>query len=168
MPTLPHVRRATVDDLEELGEMGAALAKMHHDLDPRRFMYGPGFVEGYRSWFGEELQRKKVYLGVVPRDGHGEPASKVRLAGYVYGRLEGRDWANLLDAHAALVDVYVRPEERKHGAGEALVRAFSAWAEEKKAPRVVLSTATQNDAAQHLFRRCGFRSTMIEMTRESG
>jgi ribosomal protein S18 acetylase RimI-like enzyme len=33
-------------------------------------------------------------------------------------------------------------------------------------PRVVLSTAERNVAAQHLFDRAGFRRTMIEMTRE--
>jgi len=38
---------------------------------------------------------------------------------------------------------------------------------ERGAPRVVLSTAEGNDAAQHLFESAGFRRTMIEMTRES-
>jgi ribosomal protein S18 acetylase RimI-like enzyme len=33
---------------------------------------------------------------------------------------------------------------------------------------MVLSTAVQNAAAQRLFRRLGFRDTMIEMTRELG
>jgi hypothetical protein len=34
------------------------------------------------------------------------------------------------------------------------------------APRVMLWTAEQNDSAQRLFARLGFRRTMIEMTRE--
>ena len=34
------------------------------------------------------------------------------------------------------------------------------------APRVVLSTAFRNEAAQRLFERMGFRRTMVEMTRE--
>jgi ribosomal protein S18 acetylase RimI-like enzyme len=33
------------------------------------------------------------------------------------------------------------------------------------APRVVLSTMVGNAAAQELFRACGFRPTMLEMTR---
>ena len=33
------------------------------------------------------------------------------------------------------------------------------------APRVVLSTMVGNEAAQRLFRQCGFRPTMLEMTR---
>jgi RimJ/RimL family protein N-acetyltransferase len=35
------------------------------------------------------------------------------------------------------------------------------------APRVVLLTAWQNDGAQALFEKAGFRRTMVEMTRES-
>jgi ribosomal protein S18 acetylase RimI-like enzyme len=112
----------------------------------------------YRWWFGEELKRKKAMIRVV--DGN------KRLAGYVYGRLEGKDWAELLDNHAALVDIYVRPDERMHGIGTALINSFFDWAKEKQAPRIVLSTATQNKAAQALFAKAGFRQTMIEMTRD--
>jgi RimJ/RimL family protein N-acetyltransferase len=36
----------------------------------------------------------------------------------------------------------------------------------KSVPRVVLSTAAQNEAAQRLFARSAFRPTMVEMTRE--
>jgi ribosomal protein S18 acetylase RimI-like enzyme len=40
------------------------------------------------------------------------------------------------------------------------------WLRAHGAPRVVLWTAAENEPAQHLFQRLGFRSTMIEMTRE--
>jgi ribosomal protein S18 acetylase RimI-like enzyme len=36
------------------------------------------------------------------------------------------------------------------------------------APRVLLHTASQNREGQALFAKLGFRSTMIEMTREAG
>jgi ribosomal protein S18 acetylase RimI-like enzyme len=38
---------------------------------------------------------------------------------------------------------------------------------EKGAPRIVLMTAVQNEPAQRLFTRLGFRTTMLEMTREA-
>jgi ribosomal protein S18 acetylase RimI-like enzyme len=47
-----------------------------------------------------------------------------------------------------------------------LVDATLEALKKKGAPRVVLSTAEQNAAAQRLFDRAGFRRTMIEMTRE--
>jgi ribosomal protein S18 acetylase RimI-like enzyme len=37
---------------------------------------------------------------------------------------------------------------------------------ERGTPRLVLHTATQNQTAQRLFARFGFRTTMLEMTRE--
>jgi ribosomal protein S18 acetylase RimI-like enzyme len=40
------------------------------------------------------------------------------------------------------------------------------WLRERGAPRVMLWTAQQNDGAQRLFDRLGFRRTMVEMTRE--
>lgn len=154
------VRRATEQDLDALAAMGAELARLHHGYDARRFMYGADFESGYRWWFGKELPLAEVFLGVV--DGpDGAPA------GYVYGRLEDKDWGSLLDAHAALVDVYVAPAARRSGAGAALVQAFCRWADERGAPRVVLSSATQNAPAQALFERLGFRRTMVEMTREA-
>ena len=153
------VRPATPRDLDALAWMGAELARIHHGFDPLRFMYGEGFERGYRSWFAQELANADVCFRVVDDEAGA-------AVGYVYGRLEGKDWADLLDDHAALIDIYVKPDARLHGAGEALLRAFCAWADDKGAPRVVLSTATPNVAAQKLFARVGFRSTMIEMTRE--
>jgi RimJ/RimL family protein N-acetyltransferase len=157
----PIVRPARPADLDQLAQMGAALARFHFSLDERRFLpVGPGFAEGYRAWFAREIKKRDVCMRVVDDEG-GE-----RIVGYVYGRLQDVDWADLLEAHAALIDVWVEPDARKRGVAEALVRSFCDWAKDK-APRVVLSTATQNAAAQALFRKLGFRSTMIEMTRES-
>jgi ribosomal protein S18 acetylase RimI-like enzyme len=154
---MPTVRPATEADLDALAGMGDTLARQHHDYDAGRFLYDAGFREGYRWWFGRELGRDEVFLGVV--DGKEGPA------GYLYGRLEGKDWNALLEAHAALVDVFVRPDERGSGVGEALVEAFCAWAAARGFPQVVLSTATQNAGAQRLFAKLGFRPTMVELTR---
>ena len=52
------------------------------------------------------------------------------------------------------------------GVGEALLTAAAAWLAERGAPRVLLVTAEQNEAARRLFARVGYRVTMVEMTRE--
>lgn len=152
-----NVRPARPEDLDQLAFMGAELARFHHEQDPARFMYSPDFERGYRSWFGRELPRREVCFFVAE-------APDGQLSGYVYGRLEERDWNSLLEAHVALVDLFVKPEARRSGAGVALVQAFLGWSKEQKTPQVVLSTMTQNKAAQALFARVGFRSTMVEMT----
>jgi ribosomal protein S18 acetylase RimI-like enzyme len=90
-----------------------------------------------------------------------------RVVGYAYGSLEERDWNMLLDAHGAIHDVYVADDARRGGAGHALVTAMIDALSALGAPRIVLSTMVANEGAQHLFRRCGFRPTMLEMTREA-
>ena len=87
------------------------------------------------------------------------------ILGYGYGSLEGRDWNALLDEHGAIHDIMVDESARRSGAGRALVVAMSEALEAMGAPRIVLSTMVQNTAAQALFAACGFRATMLEMTR---
>lgn len=152
------VRPATETDLSQMAAMAADLVRFHHALDDRRFFLARGIEEGYRDWFSRELAQPAAILLVAQRDRE--------VVGYCYGRLEARDWNMLLDRHAALHDVFVRADARQHRAGELLVSAFLDHARAKGAPRVVLSTATQNEAAQGLFAKLGFRATMIEMTRE--
>jgi ribosomal protein S18 acetylase RimI-like enzyme len=65
-----------------------------------------------------------------------------------------------------LHDIVVDPAQRERGIGRTLLDATLDALKARGAPRVVLSTAEKNDAAQHLFDRAGFRRTMIEMTRE--
>jgi ribosomal protein S18 acetylase RimI-like enzyme len=119
--------------------------------------------EGYAWWLGKELANPRaVVLAAVRRGRRGE-----RVVGYAYGRIEPRDWNALRDRCGAAIDVIVEPAERGAGLGRRLVMALVEALEAKGAPRVVLSTATKNRAAQRLFRALGFRPTMVEMTREA-
>ena len=63
-------------------------------------------------------------------------------------------------------DLVVDPAHRRQGIGRMLLDATLEALKARGAPRVVLSTAERNIAAQRLFDRAGFRRTMIEMTRE--
>ncbi|MEZ4394195.1 MAG: GNAT family N-acetyltransferase [Polyangiales bacterium] len=153
-----QVRGATLDDLPAVSALAEALVELHHGFDPRRFLRVPGVAEGYLKWFTRELENPDAII-LVATGAEG-------LVGYVYGRVEPRDWNMLLDRHAALHDIYVSAEARGRGVAEALVDAFAERARALGAPRVVLHTASQNEAAQRLFARLGFRPTMIEMTRE--
>ena len=142
-----------------MAALAAKLVRMHHELDAQRFFLTERVEEGYAWWFGQELARKEVALLVAERSG--------TLVGYAYGRLEERDWNQLLDTHGALHDLWVEEPERRHGVATALVEAMVQALVAKGAPRVVLHTAARNASAQALFARAGFRPTMVEMTREA-
>lgn len=157
-----RVRAATGEDLRALGALAASLVRQHHAYDAARFVLPRDVERGYREWFGRELGHGDAVLLVADR------SANPTILGYLYGRMEGRDWNMLLDRHAALHDILVVPEARGLGVGEALIKRFQEIARERGLPRVVLHSASANVGAQKLFAKLGFRPTMVEMTCELG
>lgn len=147
-------------DLPEVGVLAGRLVRMHHAYDPNRFLRPVDPERGYARWFATQLESDEVIL-LVAEDEQG-------IVGYVYARMEPRSYNELLDACVKLHDIYVDERARRSGVGEALLRETFRRATEKGAPRIVLLTATQNEQAQRLFKRAGFRTTMLEMTKELG
>jgi len=140
---------------------------MHHGFDARRFLHLPNPEAGYARYFRGELSSEEVILLVVEdSEATRSEDAEAAIVGYAYARLEPRSYNELLDACAKLHDIYVEESARGHGLGERLAREVFARAAAKGAPRVVLLTAVQNEAAQRLFARVGFRTTMLEMTCE--
>ncbi|HUX34391.1 MAG TPA: GNAT family N-acetyltransferase, partial [Gemmatimonadaceae bacterium] len=88
------------------------------------------------------------------------------VVGYVYAANEGPDYMVLRGPAGVLNDIVVDPGHRGQGIGRRLLEAACAELKRRGAPRVVLSTAEGNVAAQRMFARAGFRRTMVEMTRE--
>lgn len=153
------IRPAEPKDLDALAKMGAELARQHHAFDPSRFMLPAGAEEGYRWWLGKELRAKDAVV-LVADDG-------AAAVGYAYGRLEERDWNALRDACGGFHDLWVEPSARGRGVGGQLAEALFRRLVALGAPRVVLMSASPNVSAQALFRKLGFRPTMVEMTREA-
>lgn len=160
-----HIREARADDVTALGRLAAMLARLHHAWDPQRFFALPEPIEaGYGRFLASEIHNPKaVVLVAVQSTSEGTE----RVLGYVWARLEPRNWNELLDAHGKLHDVAVDPDARQHGVGRALVRTVAQKLVAMGAPRIVLSTAAKNTAAQTLFSSLGFRQTFIEMTLEA-
>ena len=155
------IRPAAPADLEAIGRLGALLVRMHHDLDPERFLPAtPQTEHGYGSFLGTQLAEPNVIILVAERDGE--------VIGYTYAGVEGKDYMSLRGPAGVLYDIVVDPAHRGQGVGRVLLDATLDALKAKGAPRAVLSTAEGNTSAQRLFARAGFRRTMIEMTRELG
>jgi ribosomal protein S18 acetylase RimI-like enzyme len=58
-----------------------------------------------------------------------------------------------------MVSVWVSPDARGLGAGQALVEAVLGWARAQGAGHVHLWVTQTNDSARRLYERCGFRLT---------
>ncbi len=157
--TEPLVRRATPADLPPIGRLGALLVKEHYDFDPQRFMAAsPETPEGYASFISSQLADPDKAVLVADDDGD--------VIGYAYAAVEGYDYMALRGPAGILHDIIVEPEHRGRGVGRLLLDATLEFFRSRGVPRVVLSTAERNEAAQRLFASIGFRRTMIEMTLE--
>jgi ribosomal protein S18 acetylase RimI-like enzyme len=152
------VRAMKREDLPEVGVLAGKLVRMHHEFDRLRFLEPKDPEKGYQWWFGTQIEKKETIL-LVAADAEG-------VCGYVYAAFQERDYNDLLDPCVKLHDILVADRAQKRGIGEALVEETFKRAAAGGAPRVVLLTATQNEGAQRLFKRCGFRTTMLEMTAE--
>ena len=159
MPAGVAVRPATSADVPAIGQLGALLVSLHHNLDSERFIgAGPNTALAYAAFLEGELTRPDVIALVAEGAG--------AVLGYTYAGLEGNDYMALRGPAGVLYDLVVDPARRREGIGRMLLDATVAALAARGAPRVVLSTAQRNEAAQRLFSSAGFRRTMIEMTRE--
>ena len=159
MPSSISIRPAKPADIDAIGRLGAILVRLHHDLDPARFIAaGPATEKGYSSFLRTELAKTEVVMLVAERAGE--------VLGYSYAGLEGIDYMALRGPAGVIYDIVVDPAYRRQGVGRLLLDATLTALGVRGASRVVLSTAERNEAAQQLFASRGFRRTMIEMTRE--
>ena len=149
-------------DLDAVGALAGRLVRLHVAFDPLRFLAIDEPERGYARYFGSQLRREEVVLLVAEAEGP-PPA----VVGYAFARLEPLSYEELRRACGKLHDLYVDEAARGGGVGEALLREALGALHARGAPRVVLTTAVQNEAAQRLFAKVGFRTTMLEMTREA-
>ena len=153
------IRPATAADVNALGRLGALLVKTHYEFDRLRFIApAPQTADRYGAFLRTQLDAPNVVIYVAEREG--------QVLGYAYAGVEGFDYMSLRGPAGALYDIVVDPAHRGRGVGRMLLDATLAALTARGAPRVVLSTAEQNESAQRLFARAGFRRTMVEMTCE--
>ena len=133
--------------------------RAHYAFDRHRFMTPTaGDERGYAQFLESQLDDEDSVVYLAERD--------ARIVGYVYAAVEPLSWKDLRDEAGYIHDLLVADEARRLGVGEALLDRAIEWLRERGMPRVLLGTAAQNETAQRLFERRGFRKTMIEMTLE--
>jgi len=153
------IRSATLADLESAAKLGAALVRLHHATNPKRFFMLDNIEHGYAAWLAEEMKRPEAVVLVAELAGH--------VVGYAYGAIEDRDWGILVDRHGAFHDLCVDDSVRHQGVGRVLAQSMLQRLEQLGAPRILLRAMVQNEPAQRLASSLGFLPTMVEMTRES-
>ena len=116
--------------------------------------------------FGSSVDRERAFPESVWRE---RLVRRNQFVALRDGQAEGLAGVVPLDEGTAeLVSVWVRPQARGHGYGDALVRAALDWAAEHGCRAVHLSVVAGNRPAERLFRRHGFRRQVPQPPGTSG
>ena len=138
-----------------LRRIGADDWRLWRDVRLRALAEAPhAFGSTLAQWQGEDLEpRWRARLDGVPLNvvAFGEGGSPV---GQVSGSVLDGD-----DGRVELISMWVAPEVRGRGVGEALIAEVVRWAGARGAPAIVLSVKVGNDPAASLYRRMGFERT---------
>ena len=152
------IRPAGASDWARIGDLAEVLVAAHYAYDDSRFIP----LERLRGDVYTSRVREIVAVGhgtVLVADVDG------RIVGYVFAGVEPENWKELRHEAGYVHDLVVDESARRGGVGAALLESAIAWFQSRGVTRVMLWTAPQNVQAQSLFRRMGFRTTMMEMTR---
>jgi len=133
------VRRAAVDDLDELAPLFDAY---------RRFYDKPADLELARRYLQERLERDESVVFVAA---HGDP---LRLVGFT--QLYGTFCSVAATPYMVLYDLFVVPTARRRGVAQALMQAAEDHARTHGYSRLELQTARTNHQAQALYEARGW------------
>ena len=142
-----RVRRVTEADLPALEEL-AALS--HRNT---RFFYDGRFAverceELYRTWIRNDVRRAEGNVVVAESGG--------QIAGYSTSPPPDR-------GHGLISLMAVATAFRHRGIGDDLVNASLSWLKERGSTSVGVTTQGWNVAAQRLYQRCGFRTSIVDL-----
>ena len=92
---------------------------------------------------------------------HPDPDAGERIVGFLSAELrEGSPTFNP-KTWASIDDVFVAPDYRNCGAGQALLEGCRNWAREKDADGISLQVAAGNSRARKLYKNLGFREISV-------
>jgi GNAT superfamily N-acetyltransferase len=137
------VRETVMDDWPALRDIRLAALRDAPDAFASTYEEQVAFEEA--DW-RQRIARGGTFLAYLPEVDASEP---VGLAG---GYQAGPDTVGL-------ISMFVRPEARGHGVGEALISAVLDWGRARNASSVHLWVTETNKSACLLYERCGFSPT---------
>lgn len=124
--------------------------------------------------FGSTLAREEAFPGEewITRLANGASSSLDRpLVAEDDGRAVGMCWVRIDPddtTSAALYQLWVQPDARRRGIGQALLEAAMRWAHAAGVNTMMLTVAIGRDSAVQLYRRAGFSETGLPSALREG
>ncbi len=134
-----NVRQAETGDIEALVPLFDAY---------RQFYRQPSDLERARRFLRDNLERQQSVIFFAYTEDRSRPIGFTQLYPTLSSIAAKRVWT--------LNDLFVHPDARKQGVGQALMKAAEAYARATQAKGLQLSTAIDNVTAQRLYEAMGY------------
>ncbi|HEX5244632.1 MAG TPA: GNAT family N-acetyltransferase [Tepidisphaeraceae bacterium] len=153
------IRSATPNDVPRVLPMVEKIVAFHEALDPSRFASRGSPSEKYRDWLIDRSQDpRSVFL--VADVGSTETAPQ--LAGFLVATVTREIPIYKTVEYGFIHDLWVEENFRNEGYARQMVMLAVERFHEIGVKQIRLDTAYANQAAQNLFKSCGFRPVNIE------
>jgi len=153
-----EIRPATADDVPAVIPMVAKICALHESWDPAKYGFLENPAEMYRNWLVSRASDPRSVFLVAQRED--------RLAGFLVATIEKEIPIYRIREFGFIHDLWVEPEYRNEGIARQMVMLTVERFREIGVEQIRLDTATANDAARELFKRCAFRVSTMEMLLE--
>jgi GNAT superfamily N-acetyltransferase len=139
------VRETVQGDWQALRDIRLAALQDAPDAFASTYAEQAAFTEA--DW-RDRIARGGTFLAYIPEVSASEPAGLA--GGYLREERPGT---------VALISMFVRPQARGHGVGEALIATVTAWGLARHATTMHLWVSETNSPGRLLYDRCGFSLT---------
>ena len=144
-----EIRKAKLQDLEQVTKFGLVLLKQHSDLDSY-FTPIDTVVIAYRNFLESSLNSENRLLLVAEKNG--------KLMGYAAAEIQARSPIFKITENGYINDVYVKDEFRQLGIAGKFLTELKNWFESKNIKHVELSVLANNEVAKKTWAKFGFES----------
>ncbi|MDD2196559.1 MAG: GNAT family N-acetyltransferase [Bacteroidales bacterium] len=153
------IRRANLQDIEQVTKYGLILLKQHSELDPY-FTPIESVDKVYRNFLEKCLNSENRLLLVAKKNG--------KLIGYAAGEIQARSPIFKIAENGYINDVFVEGEYRKLGIARKFLIELKKWFESKGVEHVELSVLVKNEIGKKTWAKFGFETYEIKQRVEMG
>ena len=117
------------------------------------------FLENY-----DDVSKHPIERWEASAKKHATSPHSANFFGFLEGELLGMVGAYVSEGEPDIVNLcamWVAPEARQKGLGQALVERVLIWAKDAQAKKVCLWVNTENVTAKKFYRSCGFNNTEV-------
>jgi ribosomal protein S18 acetylase RimI-like enzyme len=146
------IRPGRKEDAAEAARLWMQSATEHTAHD-RVYETSPGAEKTMRRFLADVANSNYSFLFVA--------VTGERTVGFISGELRQGSPTFLPKTWASVDDVFVEPEHRNRGMGQALLQSVQAWARERNADGISLQVAAANTRGRKFYDDLGFREVSV-------